>query len=125
MIPRRTAPRWPTLPGNRCSCTKSGQVHPEAAYWAVLADLPPEDSQSISGLLAAWHAKGKRSVHDLFEAAPRDLAEALDVPVEKLDPIVRLRPRLPQSHRLIARLARDRVELVTLWERRYPSQPRR
>ncbi|MDB5075618.1 MAG: putative processing protein, partial [Chloroflexi bacterium] len=99
-------------------------MHPEAVYWALLSDHPLEDDAAIAGLLAAWHAKGKRSVHDLFEQDPGSLAEILGIPESALAPMVRLRPRLPQAHRLIDRLVRDGVELVTIWERRYPQQLR-
>jgi DNA processing protein len=97
-------------------------VHPEAAYWTLLSGHAPEDEAAIGRLLAAWHARGKRSVNDLFERDVDALSATIGVPVEALAPLVKLRPRLTQAHRLVDRLARDEVELVTIWERRYPKR---
>jgi predicted Rossmann fold nucleotide-binding protein DprA/Smf involved in DNA uptake len=97
-------------------------MHPEAAYWTLLSGHPPEDEAAIARLLAAWHARGKRSINDLFERDPDAVADLIGVSVEALAPLLRLRSRLTQAHRLVDRLARDDVELVTIWERRYPKR---
>ena len=84
--------------------------------------LPPDHDVDIAPVLAAWHARGKRSVNELFESDPAALAATLCLDLEALSPMLRLRPQLTSAHRLVERLARDGVELVTVWERRFPQQ---
>jgi predicted Rossmann fold nucleotide-binding protein DprA/Smf involved in DNA uptake len=95
-------------------------MQPEAAYWALLTGEGQQAARALADLVDAWHGAGNRSVRGLFEQAPEALAMLLGLNDEALAPLLALRPRVPQTVRLMEKLGREGVDLVTWWERRYP-----
>ena len=95
-------------------------MHPEAPYWTLLTAADAAADPALADLLAAWLAAGNRSLRDLFELHPDVLAAAMGRSLDDLQPLLRLRSWRLQVERLLDRLARAGVDLLSPWDRSYP-----